>query len=426
MKWPNLVLAVMVAATAPAVLAAPAALAAPSVLTLDQALSNARQNQPQLRQAQATVQAAKARTRNSRASLLPQVNLGAGYNAGSGRENLGMVGDSNLNLRASQLIYDFGQRGNRFEASNAQLSAQQHSERETQQQVMLNVRTAFFAAQASKVLMEVNREALANQQRHLQQATQFVNAGTRPPIDVVQERANVANAQRQLINAENDYTTSKARLNQAMGLETGLDFEVATGWMPEVAGEGLSLDHLLQEAEQNRPEIARMKSQVQAQELSLSAQRNAGSPTLTGSAGVGDSGLLLGRPGTSWQANLSMSWPLFAGGSIRAGIDEAEANLASVKAQVATLRQQVRLELTEARLSIASQKAAIRAAQESVRNAAERLKLAEGRYAAGVGNIIELADAQLALTTARSQVVQEEYRLTVARAQLLKALGRES
>jgi len=425
MKWPNLVLAVMVAATAPAVLAAPAALAAPSVLTLDQALSNARQNQPQLRQAQATVQAAQARTRNSRASLLPQINLGAGYNTGSGRQNLGVIGDSNLSLRASQLIYDFGQRGNRFEASNAQLAAQQHSERETQQQVMLNVRTAFFAAQASKVLLEVNREALANQQRHLQQATQFVNAGTRPPIDVVQERANVANAQRQLINAENDYTTSKARLNQAMGLETGLDFEVATGWMTEVTGEGLSLEHLLQEAEQNRPEIARMNEQVRAQELSLAAQRSAGSPTLTGSAGVGDSGLLLGQPGTSWQANVSMSWPLFAGGSIRAGIDEAEANLAGVKAQVATLRQQVRLELTEAKLSITSQKAAIRAAQESVRNAAERLKLAEGRYAAGVGNIIELADAQLALTTARSQVVQEEYRLAVGRAQLLKALGRE-
>ncbi|MNK55583.1 Outer membrane protein OprM precursor [compost metagenome] len=419
MKWPSLLLAAMVAATPCAVLAAP------SALTLDQALSNARQNQPQLRQAQASVEAAQARTRNSRASLLPQVNLGAGYNAGSGRENLGMVGDSNLSLRASQLIYDFGQRGNRFEASNAQLAAQQQSERETQQQVMLNVRAAFFSAQAAKVLVGVNQEALANQQRHLQQATQFVNAGTRPPIDVVQERANVANAQRQLINAQNDYTTSKARLNQAMGLETGLDFEVATGWMSEVAGEAQSLEHLLQEAEQNRPEIARLAEQQRAQELSLAAQRNAGSPTLTGSAGVGDSGLLLGRPGTSWQANLSMSWPLFSGGSIRAGIDEAEANVAGVKAQVATLRQQVRLELTEAKLSIASQKAAIQAANESVRNAAERLKLAEGRYAAGVGNIIELADAQLALTTARSQVVQEEYRLAVARAQMLKALGRE-
>jgi outer membrane protein len=242
---------------------------------------------------------------------------------------------------------------------------------------------------------------------------------------VVQERANVANARRQLINAQNDYTTGKARLNQAMGVESGLDFEVVSDWMPEVAGEAQPLEDLLQEAEANRPELARLNQQVRAQELSLKAQQNAGSPSLTGSAGLGDSGLLLGRPGTSWQAGISLSWPLFSGGAIRAGISEAEANLDGIRAQVATLRQQVRFELTEAKLAIASQKATIRAAQESVSNAAERLKLAEGRYAAGVGNIIELADAQLALTTARSQVVQEEVRLAVARAQLLKALGRD-
>jgi outer membrane protein len=405
-------------------LPAPAVLAAPAILTLDQALVNARQNQPQLLQAQASVMAAEARKQSSRAGLLPQVSLGAGLNTGSGRENLGMVGDSNLSLRANQLIYDFGQRSNRFEASNAQLAAQRQSERETRQQVALNVRTTYYSTQAAKVLVSVNQEALANQQRHLQQATQFVNAGTRPPIDVVQERANVANAQRQLINAQNDYTTGKARLNQAMGLETDLDFEVASGWMPEVAGEAQPLAVLLQEAEANRPEIARLAEQVRAQELSLAAQRSAGAPTLNGSAGLGDSGLLLGRPGTSWQAGISLSWPLFTGGAIQAGISEAEANLQGIRAQVTTLRQQVRLELTEATLAIGSQKAAIRAAQESVRNAAERLKLAEGRYAAGVGNIIELSDAQLALTTARSQVVQEEYRLAVARAQLLKALGR--
>lgn len=419
MNWPSLMLAVMVAGSAGA------AMAAPPVLTLEQALGNARQNQPQLLQARASVQAAQARTQSSRASLLPQVSLGAGYNTGSGRENLGLVGDSNLSLRANQLIYDFGQRGSRYEASQAQFAAQQQSERETQQQVSLNVRTAFFATQASKVLVKVNEEALANQQRHLRQATQFVNAGTRPPIDVVQERANVANARRQLIKAQNDYTTGKARLNQAMGVESGLDFEVVSDWMPEVAGEAQPLEALLEEAEANRPEIARLNQQVRAQELSLKAQQNAGSPSLTGSAGLGDSGLLLGRPGTSWQAGISLSWPLYSGGAIRAGISEAEANLDGIRAQVATLRQQVRFELTEAKLAIASQKAAIRAAQESVSSAAERLKLAEGRYAAGVGNIIELTDAQLALTTARSQVVQEEVRLAVARAQLLKALGRE-
>jgi outer membrane protein len=50
--------------------------------------------------------------------------------------------------------------------------------------------------------------------------------------------------------------------------------------------------------------------------------------------------------------------------------------------------------------------------------------LAEGRYDAGVGNVIELGDAQVALTSAEVQAVQADYNISSARAQLLNALGR--
>ena len=58
-------------------------------------------------------------------------------------------------------------------------------------------------------------------------------------------------------------------------------------------------------------------------------------------------------------------------------------------------------------------------------NAKDRLRLAEGRYETGVGSIIELGDAQIALTAAGQQNVQAEYGLSQARAQLVKALGRD-
>jgi outer membrane protein len=57
-------------------------------------------------------------------------------------------------------------------------------------------------------------------------------------------------------------------------------------------------------------------------------------------------------------------------------------------------------------------------------NAREQLRLAEGRYSSGVGSIIELGDAQIAATSAAAQVVQADFNLATARAQLLTALGR--
>jgi outer membrane protein len=84
----------------------------------------------------------------------------------------------------------------------------------------------------------------------------------------------------------------------------------------------------------------------------------------------------------------------------------------------------VRVELERARLTIEAAKAALTASDEALTNARARLGLAEGRYEAGVGNAIELGDAQLALTDAAAQRVQMEYNLAIARAQLLAALGK--
>ena len=57
-------------------------------------------------------------------------------------------------------------------------------------------------------------------------------------------------------------------------------------------------------------------------------------------------------------------------------------------------------------------------------SAEENYQLARGRFDAGVANIIELTDAQLALTQAQSDQAQalSDYRIGIAR--LERALGR--
>jgi outer membrane protein len=55
--------------------------------------------------------------------------------------------------------------------------------------------------------------------------------------------------------------------------------------------------------------------------------------------------------------------------------------------------------------------------------AKENLVLAEGRYQAGVGNIIEVTDAHLSLTSARANTIQALYNFKTAVAQLEKSVG---
>jgi len=58
-----------------------------------------------------------------------------------------------------------------------------------------------------------------------------------------------------------------------------------------------------------------------------------------------------------------------------------------------------------------------------VRQANENLELANGRYAAGVGNPIEVTDALISLSNAKTAYIAALYDYKLSRASLEKAMG---
>jgi outer membrane protein len=191
--------------------------------------------------------------------------------------------------------------------------------------------------------------------------------------------------------------------------------------MPE---ETVPLDKLVDTALGDRPEYLSLQDHVRsAQELVASARGNFG-PALSLNSTLSDRGAQLDRLVPNWSVGLGLSVNLFQGLGMAAQLDEAEANLSSALAQVDLERQQIRLEIEQAQLQVNAAAESLIAAEEALNSARERLGLAEGRYQTGVGNIIELGDAQLALTNAAAQKVQADFNVSAARAQLLKTLGR--
>jgi outer membrane protein len=436
------------AAPAATVSGAPPSLAAPvivtppppargaRVLSLDEAVQAALQHQPQLLSARAGTLAAWARADEARAPLLPQITGTAGYQRTTrpgglpvGVDGMPVKSDSGYNyfsfgVTASQYIWDFGQTTNRWAAAKANANAQGTSERTTRAQVILSVRTAYFAARAQRDLVEVAREALANQERHLRQIDGMVRAGTRPEIDLAQVKTDRANAEAQLITAENGLLTAKAQLMQAMGIDGNADFDVSSDALGAIDGEDSPSDALYNEALKSRPELAVADEQLRAQKLSVSAAKGGYGPTIGASASLSEIGADITNMSFNWNMGVSLSWSLFSGLLTLSQVNEAKANLTAAEAQRETLRQQVRFDVEQSRLAMRAAKSSLHATGEAQVNARERLRLAEGRYSAGVGNIIELGDAQLALTNASAQKTQADFNLALARAQLLRALGR--
>ncbi len=162
----------------------------------------------------------------------------------------------------------------------------------------------------------------------------------------------------------------------------------------------------------------------EASELQAKSFRGAYLPTLSVSGGASETGTELGSLGPAWNVGAALTWPIFQGWLTHGQVREAEANAAAARAQSDGAKLQVRFDVQQAQLAIRAAKSAQIAAGDAESNARERLRLAEGRYSSGVGSAIELGDAQVAADgRASAQVVQAQFNLSLARADLLNALG---
>jgi len=432
-----------VLAEAPAATPTPTPTPPRRVLTLAEAVATARDKQPQIRQASAATRAGVARADETLSALLPQVSGTGTYERTTANYSLrpGALPSSvtpsqsseswttfnyfNLGVTANQLLYDFGQASSRWKSARANASSLRESEKTTMAVVIFGVRNAFFQARAAKELVVVASETLANQKKHMTQTEGFVEVGTQAPIALAQARTDVANARVQLISAENGYETARATLNQAMGVEGSIDYDVSDEHEPAIEGEDATTDVLLGEAVKNRPELSALMNQVAAQELTVRSLQGSYAPSLGLEATYTEAGIQASSLTWNAAALLNLSVPIFLGGLTPAQIREAKANVDVSRAQMDLERQQVRLDVEQARLAVRAAKSLVDAAAEALVNAKDLLSLAEGRYETGLGSIIELGDAQVALTAAEQQSVQADYTLAQARAQLVKALGRD-
>jgi outer membrane protein len=290
-------------------------------------------------------------------------------------------------------------------------------------QVVFRVQQAYFQVLAQQALVAVAKDAVANQEKHLGQVEGLVKAGIRPDIDLASVRTTLATARLQQITAENGVALARAQLDQEMGEPDG-SYTVIDQQVPPIAGEDGPVDPLVKSALDRRPELASVARARQAQEATIRGFKGGFGPALSATAGASEAGTGLDRLVPNWVVGATLTWPLFQGGLTLGQIHEAKAVLAGIDAQEQGVRLQVRVDVETAQLAVRAARAAGVASDEATVNAREQLRLAEGRYTNGLGNVIELGDAQVSFTNAAAQSVSSRYNLDIARAQLLTALGR--
>ncbi len=428
------------AATGLAFATALAAQTSDKPLSLADCYRLAEQNQPDLSTAEAQVRVAEAHLKERRSPYFPHLSFGASHNqqtynyaplpgtsvaTASGAYNGEHWNNSPYyyaGLNFSQNIYDFGLTRGSVMRGKAELAQAQQNRDRIRQETLLNVRDGYFGVLAAQELVTVRQKTVQDQSKHLEQIKAFFEVGRVPKIDVTRQEVQLANAQLDLVQAESDLTVTQAALATATGLpvkETFVLVDVLNAAQPIDP-----VDAYLSRAKQQRPDLRALREVVYAAEGDIEVARSNFKPKLNFSSFADFQNL---RFPLIWNLGIgeSLLQPLLTGGYNKAFLEETEQAKTAAEFNLKSVMQQIDREVYTDYAGTTVSVQQIDLATKADQEAQENLAFAEGRYSAGVGNIIELTDAELLAATASAQVVTARYSYQLAYGRLEVAAGQD-
>src|SRR6266581_1450671 len=397
-----------------AFLALPAVAWAQERKTLAECIEIGLRQQPTLRAAAATVAAGRERVWQAAAAYLPQVS--ASYLASRRHaSSSSLIGSGGLEKKAktfpfyttgatlSQVLFDFGQNLELIHAAQASAEALAADEQTQHDTVVFNVQQAYFALLAAYRLRDVAEETVAQNQKHLDLAQGRHDVGMAPRFDVTTVQVQLAQAELNQLSARNAVSLGRETLRNTLGLMGPLDFDIVDSL--EQPRTEVSDEEALDLAYANRPELRSLAAQERADIERIKAIEKDYLPRLSLESNVTWNGSSYPLQ-EKWEFGGLVSLSVFNGGLTRGQVGEANANLENLRAAEDATRNNVSLEVRQALLNLRQQAESIGVADKGLQQGRENLSLAEGRYKTGVGNIIELTDAQVALVSAEASRVQ--------------------
>jgi outer membrane protein len=293
----------------------------------------------------------------------------------------------------------------------------------TAEKLIFNVKSAYYDLLRAAGLEGVAQAAVDVAAERLKDANANYKAGASPKFDVTRAEVEVANLNQRLIVAKNGTAKTRAAFNKVLGVDVNTPTAVVKAETPINPELKVDIPANVKVAFANRPEVKQAETAVELNKRNVKSQVADLFPSMdvsgTWTHQTTPSGFSTSQD--SWIALLSLRIPVWNGGITRAKIHQARADVAKAQDGVEQVKLGVSLEVRTAALNLQEAMERVSTTAEGVRLAEESLRLATVRYKAGYSPLVEVSDAESALTEARFNFVQAEYDSVIAQAELERA-----
>jgi outer membrane protein len=382
--------------------------------------------------------AASSRLTQTQAGFLPQITGSAVYTHLDPVSKFALNGENfqfapannfDAHLTAQYELFDFGKRGASTDLSRSQVQTAQDNIVVARRDLAFNAAQTYYNILFMRENIRVQDQQIASLVAHRDEMQKRVNAGVSTKFDVTTTDVRITQAQNTKLDLQNQLRNQQVQLARLLHKPSQADIPVKgrLDYNPQP----VNLEAELAKAAENRPEVKLSKDAEQTANLQAKLIDRSNLPSLgVGVQAGGKNGYILPnvaitdvRFNTVGVAQLTV--PIYDGGRNRKQRVEAAANYRGAVARTADTQEQIRADVRQAANNMEFSQARYNNALQQVAQATDALTRAQGRYRYGVGENLDVLDAETQLAQARLARAQAMYNYTLGQYQLRRATGEQ-
>ena len=437
-----------------------------AVLSMNDCINLALNNSPNIKKARYNYGVSKGNLGVAKSSFFPTLGVGTGYNFSGSSSNRANTDSTIYTAEASinQLLFDFGKTNAYIKQYNFNRVSALYDFENAVLETIFNVKTKYYAVLAAKATMDVNKSNVEINERNYQRTKAYFDEGIKSKIDLVNAEVYLSESKIAFVNSEKNYQSAVVALNNSMYLAFAPEYEIETtetfnfdkklapvslehiddkadlSKLPKDIDNAIltsqvekldvldnfnfkpfeyTFDEAVQIAYKNRPDLKSYDAKLDAMKQALKYTKLEYMPAISAKAGYGYRDEYNTN---SFNAGVNLATSVNIKGQ-KHKIDNAKYQVKLAENQIDLSKQDIYFEVQNLYVNMTQLEKQIPLLAVAVKQTLENFELADGRYAVGLGDYIELQDAKVNYNVAQVNYVQTVYNYNVARANLEKAIA---
>ena len=431
-----------------------------SLWTLEQCIKTAQEDNYQIKKQQQDIETGTINKHQAKAMLTPTVYGTANNNWNFGRSidpftnqfTNSTILAQNYGVTSSWILFQGFQNQRSIQYNNSELRALNEDMNALKENVALEVTSYFMDVLYFREEVKIRKSTIVTTEALTNRTAKLVDAGTRRESELISLKAQLADEQRMLIEAENNYVLRKTDLALYLNLKDVESFDIQA---PEAIAidqewERENIQSLYEKSVADRPNIKSLKQRASSLNyyyamqlgkylprltfnMGVSSIYSSSSKTINGYSNLGNKQIGFLADNTpvytyNTQANLiekpfhlqvsdnfsqylgfSLYVPILNNYQTRASAAKAKVSLKKLEYDTNIAEQQVKKDVTLAYTKCSNAHKKLKATEAAMEFQKQNLKFAEKNLDAGISNTVEYTQAKIRYENTQAEWLRARY-----------------